>query len=658
MSVYIGRLDEAFQVLEEAQALYPDEPGSRMLRIATLTSEKRHDEAAAAIEEALAEVEASEETAELRHRLELMQAQVQLLQGEKEPALDALRTAVASNPGDLAAWQLLVGGLMAAAQQEEAIRLLEANLQGDDPALDLYILLAPLYGASGRHAEAEQALRSLAANSDAAAGIVPLVSYLAARGELDELEAAVREATTRFPGEPQLHAMLVEALLGMDSVDAAESEAAAYARLPGANAAQAEYFRARFELASGDAAAAAERLRKLAPTLDLATTQYWLARALEESGDEEGAIRRYSMARLRDPRWPSPPVALLRIAGQRDDWRAVGRRAQEILSIAPSNLDGWQAMCQAYVELEDGKSLLQASDRALEIFEQAPAFHIFRGHALRLLGREAEAVEEMEKAAPGIEKDPRLAAELARAWGLLGRLDQGMEVVRQAAAEHPDEAPLQSAMATLSYASGDTAAGDRASERALHLDPESPGPLLDRCRYRTSIGEFAQAIGDCERYIRVRPNNPGGFFLLGAAHEGAGAPALAIPAYARAAELDELDFHARNNLAVLLAQQGDLDGALAAGQEAYRLSEENPYVADTLGDLYLRRGLVDRAISLLESAHAAASEMPDAALHLAQAYGRAGRGEEARTLLEALDGSMAPDHALRPQLTEALRALP
>ena len=47
-------------------------------------------------------------------------------------------------------------------------------------------------------------------------------------------------------------------------------------------------------------------------------------------------------------------------------------------------------------------------------------------------------------------------------------------------------------------------------------------------------------------------------------------------------------------------EQGDLDGALQAAQEAYRLDETNPYVMDTLGALYLRKGLADRAVSLLD----------------------------------------------------------
>ena len=71
-------------------------------------------------------------------------------------------------------------------------------------------------------------------------------------------------------------------------------------------------------------------------------------------------------------------------------------------------------------------------------------------------------------------------------------------------------------------------------------------------------------------------------------HEKAGRSDLAIASYRRAAELDEAAFAPRNNLAVLLAAGGDLDGALAAAQEAFAIADDNPYVMDTLGELYLR----------------------------------------------------------------------
>jgi Flp pilus assembly protein TadD len=145
--------------------------------------------------------------------------------------------------------------------------------------------------------------------------------------------------------------------------------------------------------------------------------------------------------------------------------------------------------------------------------------------------------------------------------------------------------------------------------------------------------------------------------MLGVALQQLGESQRAVEAYRRAAALDERDMRPRNNLAELLAQGGDLDGALAMAQEAYRLDKTNPYVMDTLGALYLRKGLADRAVSLLEEAHAGLPELEEVTLHLALAYRDAGRTEDARTLLTALQRGDAEDQALQARVEEALHSL-
>src|SRR5262249_50682033 len=147
--------------------------------------------------------------------------------------------------------------------------------------------------------------------------------------------------------------------------------------------------------------------------------------------------------------------------------------------------------------------------------------------------------------------------------------------------------------------------GAKAVDRALELDPEDPQPLAIRARFGAATGRLADAQRDAEAYLKQRPDDAQMYFVLGVVHEQAGRRDQAIASYRRAAELDTGAFEPRNNLALLLADQ-DLDGALAAGQEAYALRPKDPAVLDTLGELYLRKGLVDRATSLLQEAHAGA----------------------------------------------------
>jgi tetratricopeptide (TPR) repeat protein len=653
----LGHLDEALALLKDAEERYPDRPASRLVRIATLTTERRNEEATSAVEAAIAAVEGDPDRAELERTFRRTQAQIQLQQREFEPALATLRQMVAADPKDGASWQLLAQGLAANGQAEQAVTLIEANLEGDTPSQELYGLLASLYAATGRREEAEQALRAYATRSESPAAVRPLIRYLADRGETAAVEQTIREAIARFPDEAQLYVMHVEAYLELADPGAAEDAAEAYDDLPNALDANREYLRARLELARGEAAAAAERLRKLAPKLDLASTQFWLGRALEVQGDLEGAQRRYRLAQQRDPAWAAPVSALIGLAARRGDWRAGVGLAQRLLARHPGNEDAWLLISQGLIELEQGEAAEQTTAKAKQAFPDEPAFRVYHAHALRLLGRHAEALAEIEEAQAAFADEPAVMAEAAIALAMLGRVQEGLALADRGLAGHPDDAGLHAARASLLYGVGEAAEGDRASDRALELSPDEPRPLVVRCTFRAATGRHAGAIADCTRYEELRPADPRGPFLLGAAYSGAGDREAAIAAYRRAAELDEADHRPRNNLAGLLAQQGDLDGALEMGQEAYRLADDDPYVADTLADLYLRKGLLERAIALLEPAHAAAPQMPDASLHLAQAYVRAGRAEEARPLLEALDGKLPADHPLRPALKEELGGL-
>ena len=155
----------------------------------------------------------------------------------------------------------------------------------------------------------------------------------------------------------------------------------------------------------------------------------------------------------------------------------------------------------------------------------------------------------------------------------------------------------------------------------------------------------------------MRPDDARMLFYLAVAKEKGGQPEAAIASYRRAAELDPLAFEPRNNLAELLRSRGDLDGALTMAQEAYAVSQGNPYVADTLGWMYVEKGLAVRGVSLLEAAHEGAPDHPIVQLHLALEYRGAERPEDARRLLLDLQSRALGNRVLAAQVDEALRSI-
>jgi predicted Zn-dependent protease len=306
----LGDLEEALATLADAEQLYPDQPEARLVRISTLLSEHRQDEARAAIEEARAALAGDEdETVALRHRLDLTLAQIQAQQGDPEAALVTLQAMVESDASDVLAWRALAQVLAQQERAEELLPKLAAALEAEEPPTDLYALVAQLHAALGHEDEAEAALRTFVDRSESPAAFLPLVELHSARGDAEAARAVLDEALERYPDEATLRLLRTETLLAEEQLDEARAESARFREATFQGDPQLDYLEARLQLADGDASGAADRLRKLAPQLDRAATQFWLGRALELSGDLEGARRRYSLAQQRDPSWTAPSAA-------------------------------------------------------------------------------------------------------------------------------------------------------------------------------------------------------------------------------------------------------------------------------------------------------------------------------------------------------------
>jgi tetratricopeptide (TPR) repeat protein len=464
------------------------------------------------------------------------------------------------------------------------------------------------------------------------------------------------EALGKFPDDPLLQRTRAEALLSAGKVEPAREAIGDYAaRFP--DDADTEYLRARLELADGEAASAAERLGRLLPRLDRSWTHHWLGRALEAGGDQAGAERRYQLALLRDPGDPAlygQPIAL---AERRGDWHGSAALARQLVTIAPGLYPGWAALVGGLVQQGAGAEAVGMARRAAELFGDRADAQLLLVRALRTHGEYDAALSLLGDLGRRFETNAEVSAERVLTLGLAGRVEEGLQAASAALAEHPDSAALHTAWASLLFAAGRAEEGAGAVDRALELDPNDPQPLAIRARFLAATGQLEGARRDAERYLERRPEDAQTHFVLGVVHERSGNAERAVESYRRAAELDPTAFEPRNNLALLLAER-DLDGALAAAQEAYALRSESPAVLDTLGWLYLRKGLVDRATSLLEEAHAGAPELAEIQLHLALAQREAGRTQDARRLLVALAerDDTPPDVGAR--VDEALRSLP
>lgn len=84
-------------------------------------------------------------------------------------------------------------------------------------------------------------------------------------------------------------------------------------------------------------------------------------------------------------------------------------------------------------------------------------------------------------------------------------------------------------------------------------------------------------------------------YKAGIAHFAAGRTGEAIEAYRKALALDEALAMAWNGLAMALAKEGDLDGAIDAARRYAELEPDEPLARTSLSMLYQQKGMIPEA---------------------------------------------------------------
>lgn len=649
----LGDLEGALEEMREAERLYPDRPEARFAQITTLISEQRFEQARERVEEAKRAAESDTQ----RRQFELLTAHIQVQQGAHPEAIDTLRALAEADPSDLRVWAALNQLYLRTARSAEARELLQSMRRDHPDQSHFEVLLAQVYAAEGEIELAERSLRGFAERAESATGYGMLAQLHSQTGNIEAVLEAIDEGLARFPDSRPLRLMAADALIGAGELEKARAAIDRFATLAPDDQQHLELLEARLELAVGDVETARERLERLVPELDTSAAQYWLGVALERLGDTAGAQRRYRLAIHRDPTNLDAYLALLRIAELRQSWQAMVQVGGELARYAPRDPRGYQAVVRALVALGLDERADAAAREAVARLPDRVETQIELARALRARDETERALAILDAALERYGRSTVLEAERALTLGIAGRLAEAMADIERALETEPEAAQLHAALAALAFQEGAGERGSRAVERALALEPDDPRPLKLRASFAASRGDLARARADLERYVAERPGDAEAQFTLGVVCARVGDTEAAIRAYRRAARLDERQFAARNNLALALADRGELSEALQVAQEAYQVASGDPHVLDTLGWLYLKQGLVERSISLLEEAHRAEPDLLDAKFHLALAYREDSRRDEARRLLEEVRAVTPADHELHARSGEVLRSL-
>ena len=450
--------------------------------------------------------------------------------------------------------------------------------------------------------------------------------------------------------------------------------------------------------------------------------QFLVGHYLEENEDIPGAIAAYNKAIELDPLAAEIPAELAALYLRHDRLEEAVATAEKALKVAPLNQEAHRVLGLIAAAKADGRRLpAGATDEnvtsAIDHLEKAIADPLgeadpnARGTLARLYLRQMAwdkaipVLVDLVRQQPGWLEGPRM---LAQAYAGAGRIPEAISLLDEQASEDPSLLPTLADFYERQQRWEDAA---DAYARALDVAPrntelktryaqvllnaggrdnltkarEALNDLVStrndaRLLYMLSqtnrrLGDLAGAESAARRLIGAQDTSPWGYYALavalGEGRQYARSVEALTPAIAK--------FHAMSGdhtleLGMLLphlgfAQQetGDVNGALASFDEAYRLSPKDPVVAsyliganiaakkyaaaaelarkvraDNKDDLPLARleaqalardGKGDQGVAVMEAALQDHPDNPDAYVALAQTYFEAARGPKAVQLL-------------------------
>jgi Flp pilus assembly protein TadD len=242
---------------------------------------------------------------------------------------------------------------------------------------------------------------------------------------------------------------------------------------------------------------------------------------------------------------------------------------------------------------------------------------------------------------------------LVQAYATAGQDKPAAKVLKKLLEERPDSAEVHLNLAITDAHLDLLDAASIQFRETLRLEPENTTALLGLAKVLLRLKDPAGARTYLQHYVRVKPNDPEGYFVLGCDWRDANESKQSAAAFAQAARLKPDDYDIKYHLGMALSHVGDLQAALLNLQSAKTLKPDDVQVHSALARVLKSLGKTEEARAESASAErlsARKARQSQADLHivngglLLERSDLRGAAEEFRQALQ-FDPQSAPAHS-------------
>jgi tetratricopeptide (TPR) repeat protein len=625
--------------------------------------------------------------------LDFVRAQSSFREGRPEQTEKLLTGAIAEyrkaisikTPGPALKTQL-ARALAADRQFPEAEQAYQQLINEDKTSVQVYNELYRVYLLQNKTAEAEQTLKTGAANNPKQIGfLVSLASHYSSLHRHDEMVAALNqikghvkdfdraylvvgdfyfrngdlaEALNQYKqgmaADPKqkttYQKRMIEILMRQNRrSEAADIDAAILKDNP--KDSDARGLQASLLLDRGDVQKAISELQAVVNAApDNFVARYNLGRAHIARGEWEQARQQFTEAIRERPDYVTARLALAQLQVMRSEFEPALKSVAGILQIDKKNAPVRMIEAAALLGERKYAEARQVLEAVRQANPNAPDIDFSLGMLAMKEGNLKEAEGIFRKAYATNPKDARSLVGLVETLAAEGHLDQAIQFLQSELAKSPTRNDLRMELANLAVRAGNFDLAINQFQAVLNdLDKNSKARGDVYFRLGITLRKKGDLNGAIPVLFKAREALPGTSLVvdelaltLGQADRKKEAREI----YEQAIKLNPQDGMALNNLAFLIAEggSGDLDQALTYAQRAKQVLPNLSEVSDTLGWIYLKKNMSDNAMDIFQTL---VNQKPDNStyrFHLGMAYAQKGDKPKAlRELQQALHSSPAKD---------------